>query len=103
MARITVPIKDKDISAEIEKDWKEEHINPKHNSIEINYITTGSVMIWVKVDLLVFLDIKQFYTAIDDLVNDIFQNYLVNVPLHRVQVYDMATGILFDTNKKLIW
>lgn len=98
MARITVPIKDKDIPAKIEKDWKEGKLNPKHNSIEINYITIGSVVIWVKVNLLVFLDIKQFYTAIDDLVNDIFQNYLVNVPLHCVQVYDMATGIPFLTN-----
>ncbi|CAC5390399.1 unnamed protein product [Mytilus coruscus] len=92
VARITVPTKDKDLSSKIEKDWQQGNINPKHSSLEVNYITTGCVVIWVKVDLLLFLNIGKFYSAVDNLVNDIFQKSAVNLPLYSVEVYDIATG-----------
>lgn len=93
MARITVQTKDKDLSSKIEKEWQQGDINPQHSSIEVNYITTGCVVIWVKVDIPLFLDIQKFYSELDNLVIDVFKKYAVNLPLYCVQVYDIATGM----------
>lgn len=98
MARLTVSTTDPDLSSKVVKDWQQGNLNPKHKSLEVNYITTGSVLIWVKVDVLLFFDIKHFYSALDYLVNDIFQKYTARVPLYRVDVYDMATGNRTNTN-----
>ncbi|CAG2253702.1 unnamed protein product [Mytilus edulis] len=101
VARITVPSKDKDLSSKIEKEWQQGNINPQQSSIEVNYITTGCVVIWVKVELLLFLNISKFYSALDNLLNDIFQKYEVNLPLYSVEVYDIATGYVDNLTDKL--
>lgn len=82
----------------IEKEWQQGKINPQHSSIEVYYITTGCVVIWVKSDLLLFLNIRKFYSALDNLVTDIFQKYEINLPLYSVEVYDIATGMRTYTN-----
>ncbi|CAG2253705.1 FOG2 [Mytilus edulis] len=95
VARLIVPTKDQDLSSKIENEWQQGNVNPQQSSIEVNYITTGSVVIWVKVDLPLFLDIQKFYPALDNLVNDIFKKYkkyAVNLSLYCVQIYDIATG-----------
>ncbi|CAG2203744.1 unnamed protein product [Mytilus edulis] len=92
VARVIVPTTDKDLSSKIEKEWRQGNLNPQHSSLEVTYITTGCVVIWVKVDVYLFLNINKFYSALDDLVYDIFQKYAVSLPFYRVQVYDIATG-----------
>lgn len=93
MARITVKTIDKDLPSQIEKDWKEEKLNPQHRSIETSYVTTGSVVIWVKIDMFLMWNTKNLYEALDHLVDNIFKNYQVNLPHNFcVQVYDMSTG-----------
>lgn len=93
VSRITIPTKNQELSQKIVTDWQQGKLEAKHLSMDVNYMTIGCVDIWIKVDVLLYLDIKHFYSALDDLVNGIFQKYSVEAPLYHIKVFDIAIGM----------